>query len=626
MLPIAGWPHGLNVLVNPNRIRNDELAEALNVAYTQYGVLTKRAGSSLITSLPDGVQGFGVYNRREDDGSITKYQLAVAGGKLYRIDPINKSHTEITGHTFSSTTRVVIKQGMNNVYFFDAENPIVRWDGTSFTEFTNIDPPTGVALNKTGSDTGATDYTYIVTASNGVGETIGSTSVHHDSMPATMDDSTYLTLSWDAVPDAMLYNIYRSTTGAANATYLTSTTALSFIDQSQADDTQSVTILVPDEDTTGGPTLMTGTVYHDSIVGVDASDKTKVWFTGGADKIDSFAPGDGGGWYRYHAEEGEPVTGVEVFAGLGKDYLYLFKSHKIGQASFNVDGGLTVSDVNLAIGADSDASLVAFENDFAMWSRYGGYTLRMEPNLVNVLRVSELTIRVHPSYVTSITQSALSKVCGIYDKNNHVLLWSIPTGAEENSTTLAYDPVYLGFSEYRGIAATAFSKFTDDDNNEYTYGGDSDGNIFRLFDGTSDMGTPITFRASTKSFDMDTPWNYKFITRLWLIFGNVNASGIKVTLIQDGTSILKTFAISSGTGNTGWDSDLWDNQFWDDSSGTLVSINNRLVQKYVDINRDLFSLQVTYENSTSTDSFEILGMYLLYTESLKPPPASQRIS
>lgn len=625
MLPVPGWPHGLNTLVNPNRIRNDELAEAINVAYTQYGVLTKRSGTSLIVTLPSAPQGYGVYNKRETDGSYTKYFLAVAAGIPYRIDPIAKTYSSIGGHTFHTTNRVVIRQGMNAVYFFDGNGNSVKWDGTSFTTFTPISAPTVPGVAKTGAGTGSTTYDYIVTASNGAGETVGTSAVSQASMPASLNTSTYLTFSWTAAAGATIYNVYRSTTGAANATYLTSTTAVSFVDQGQADATQSVTILVPNENTTAGPILATATIYHDSIVGVEATDRAKVWFSGGADKIDSFAPGDGGGWYRYHAEEGEGVNGVGVFAGLGRDYLYFFKSHKIGQASFTADGALSVSDVNLAVGADSDASLVPFENDFAFWSRYGGYTLRMEPNLVNVLRISELTARVHPTYVSSVTQSALSKVCGIYDKSNHVLLWSIPNGADDNNTSLAYDPVYLGFSEYRGIAATAFVKFTDAADNEYTYGGDTSGNVFKLFDGTSDMGSAIQFRAATKSFDMDSPWAYKFITRLWLIFGNVNATGIDVTLIQDGVSVLKTFSISSGTGNTGWDSDFWDDQSWDDSSGTIVSINNRSVKKYVDINKDLSSLQVTYENSTTTDSFEILGMFILHQASFKPPPADQRI-
>lgn len=626
VLGMRGWPRGLNLLVNPNQIRNDELAEAINVAYTQYGVLKKRSGTSLITNLGAAVQGQGVYNRREDDGSYTKYFLAVAGGVLYRIDPIAKTKTVISGHTFHATNRVVIRQGLNNVYFFDGANAVVKWDGTTFTTFTQIDAPTNAGVSKTGAGTGATTYTYIVTASNGVGETLGSSPVDLSSMPNALDTSTYATLTWDAVAGATLYNIYRSKTGSANATYLTSTTATSLIDQGQADGTQSVTILVPNQNTTGGQVFSTGTVYHDSIIGVDANDKTTIWYSGGGDKIDSFAPGDGGGWLRYHAEEGEPVNGVEVFAGLGMDYVYVFKDHKIGQFSFGAEGQIQIKDVNLAVGAGSDASIVPFENDLGYWGRYGGYTLRMEPNFVNVLRIAELTVRVHPTYVNSVTQSALSKVCGIYDKANHVLLWSIPSGSESNNTSLAYDPVYLGFSEYKGIAATCFGRFVDETNTEHSYGGDASGNIFRLFDGTSDLGTPITFRASTKSFDMDAPWAYKYINRVFLIFGNINTTSLNATLIQDGVEVLKDFSIQSGSGTTGWEVDLWDSIQWDTSSGTPVSINNRLVQRYTDINKDLFSLQVTFEDSSTTSDFEILGIYVLWRASSKPPPSSQRLS
>ena len=624
ILAVRGWPRGLNTLVNPNSIRIDELAEAVNVAYAQYGVLTKRLGTSLVVNLGGPVQGFGTYNHRADDGTVTTYFCAVAGGKLYTIDPINKTKTEITGKTFHPTNRVVLKQGMNYLYIFDGASPLVYWDGTSFHTFTRINPPASVTLTKTGTGTGTTTYSYIVTASNEVDETNGSPAAQMANMPAKLDTNTYITVSWPAVAGAVMYNIYKGTPG--NEKYLTSTPATSFIDQGQADAAQSMLIVPPTQNNTAGPVFATGTVYHDAIVGVDITDRTKIWYSAGGDKINSFSYGDGGGWYRYHAEEGEPVNGLEIFAGLGRDYLYIFKDHKIGQMAFGVSGEVQVSDVNLAIGAASDASVFLFENDLGFWSQYGAYTLRMEPNLVNVLRVAELTIRVHPTYVNSITRSALRKVCGIYDKANHVMLWSIPNGASENNTSLAYDPIYLGFSEYRGIAATAFGRFVDAQNNEYTYGGDKNGNVFRLFDGSSDMGNPIYFRAATKVFDMDAPFSYKYFQRLFLFFGNVNAQNLKVTCIQDGLALLKEFSVASGSGQTGWDMDFWDGQFWDASSGNIISINNRSVLKYLDINKDLFSVQVIYENTSPTDNFEILSMFILWRASNKPLPSSMRVS
>src|SRR5258708_1326305 len=83
VLPMKGWPKGLNQLVNPNQIENDELAEAINVAYSQYGVISKRTGSTLIINLDSTpVQGMGVFNKRNNDGSITKFFCAVCNGKF----------------------------------------------------------------------------------------------------------------------------------------------------------------------------------------------------------------------------------------------------------------------------------------------------------------------------------------------------------------------------------------------------------------------------------------------------------------------------------------------------------------------------------------------------------------
>ncbi len=625
VLPVRGWPAGLNTLVNPNQIQDDELAEAVNVAYTQYGVLTKRLGSVLIANVGASVQGFGVYNKINTNGSVTKYFCAVAGGSFYVIDPINKAATLQAGFTFSSANRVVMVQGMNNFYIFDGQNAIVKWDGTTFTQFQQISAPTGLTVTKSGTGTGSTTYYYIVTASNNNGETIGSAEVSLASMPDPLTSTTYAQLSWTAVTGATVYNIYRSKI-SGDETYLTSTPSVSWNDQGQADAGQSVSIVVPSENTTSGLIFITGDVFKDSLFGVENSNKTKLWFSAGGDKIDSFSPGDGGGWLQYHPEEGEPINGVKTFAGLGKNYLYLFKSHKIGQADFGTSGALLVSDVNLAVGAESDTSLVPFENDLGFMSRYGAYTLRMEPNIVNVLRIAELSIRIHPTYINSISQASINKVCGIYDKANHVMLWSIPNGASANNTSIAFDPVYLGWSEYRGIAATAFSRFVDVNNNEANYGGDANGNIFQLFSGSNDMGTPIYFRASTKSFDMEAPYAYKFIKRFWMIFGNINALNLEVSLVQDGTILLKQFSINSGTGQTGWDVDFWDNQLWDASSGTVVNLNTRLVRKYNDINKNIISLQVIYEDTESLSYFEILGQYIIWQSSNQPPSPTSRIS
>ncbi len=629
VLPVRGWPLGLNSLVNPQQIRPDELAEAVNVAYTQYGVLIKRLGSSLIANLGASIQGMGSFNKINADGSLTKYFCAVAGGKFYVINPVAKTATLQTGFTFSPTNRVIMVPwnfgGNAWLYILDGQNPIVKWDGTNFTQFTALTNPTGLTVTKSGTGTGTTTYYYVITASNAVGETLGTSEVSLASMPSPLTSSTFAQLSWTAVTGAEVYNIYRSIT-PGNEKLLTSVTAISFNDQGQADAGISILIVPPTENTTSGLIFVTGDIFKSSLFGVEKSNRTKLWFSAGGDKIDSFSPYDGGGWILYHPEEGEGINGIKTFAGKGQNYLYLFKSHKIGQADFGSAGDLTVADVNLAVGAESDLSLIPFENDLGFWSRYGAYTLRMEPNIVNVLRISELSIRIHPTYVNSITQSAVANVCGIYNKANHVLLWSIPNGAQTNNTSIAFDPVYQGWSEYRGIAATVFAQFVDSSSNEASYGGDSSGNIYQLFSGTSDMGNNIYFRASTKSFDMDMPYAYKMLRRIWFIFGNINASNVSVSLIQDGVTLLKQFAVASGTGQTGWDVDLWDNQLWDQSSGTTVSLNTRLVRRYYDINKNIISLQAIFEDLEATSYFEILSMYIVWLSSNQPPPPTERVS
>ncbi len=624
-LPIPGWPKGLNTIVNAQSIDDQELAEAVNVAYTQYGVLSKRAGTSLIVTLPTNpVQGFGTFYYVNSDGSLTRYFLVIAGGVMYSIDPINLAYTTISGFTFHPTNKVTMKQAYNFLYIFDGFNTMVKWDGSAFTQYTALSDPGTLTITKNGSGTGTGSYFYVIAAFNETGETNITNEVSLTTMPTPLTTTTYLTLSWPAVSGAAGYNVYKGNY-AGDEFFLTSTQSNSFIDQGQYDSGQSNVLTPPNENTTSGHTFLLAEIYKETIYGVDKDNPYRLWYSGGLQFIDSFAAGNGGGYIDYHAEEGSPITGLKAFAGLGKDYLYIFKDHKIGQGSFGSANEFIVSDVNLSIGASSNLSIIPFENDMGFWSRYGAYTLRMEQAYLNVLRVAELTAKVHDSYVAPIQPSAVGGACGIYDKNNHVIVWSLPLGAVSNNTSLAFDTIYQAFSEYRGIVATAFSTFVDTNNNEFSFGGNTAGQIFRLFNGASDLGSPIYFRAATKVYDMKQFMAYKFLIRIFFLFGNVNASNFICTLIRDGTVEVGQFAITSGQGAAGWGTDFWGEVLWGESSGTPLGVNARSVLRYFDINKNILNIQAIFEDTSASDTFEILSMALAYQQSNTPLPSSYKI-
>ncbi len=97
-------------------------------------------------------------------------------------------------------------------------------------------------------------------------------------------------------------------------------------------------------------------------------------------------------------------------------------------------------------------------------------------------------------------------------------------------------------------------------------------------------------------------------------------------LLSDNPTQKKIRDVATDQGQTGWGADLWGDILWGDSSGSPVSINSRSVLRFVDLFKDLFSLQVLYENTSTTDSFEILSLYFLWQTSDKPLPPSLRIS
>lgn len=621
-----GFSLGLNQLTHPTMIKDNELAEAQNVLYTQNGVLSKRPGSvnigeprgsSTRVNTLQGVYKIGIAP------NFQNYLLRIStDGIMQRYSFDSQTWIDIPSSPTFANVDSQILQAYGYVYIINENDLITKWDGTSFTTFTAVANPTSApTLAKTGSATGSKKYYYRYVWYNNVGNTTASPSANLASLPDPLDASTYVTVTVPTAPTGVIKTaIFRGTIDGSEE-FLTSFPAEQLTYQDKGFDVTDSNVGTPEDNTTTGYRFKFADVYHDTLIGVtvEHGDDMLV-FSAGGDKFDSFGHADGGGYYGWRRGDGDPITGVKAF----QDSLYVFKGRKVGAFKFD-EGGGAVTDINLAIGAVSHRSIHAAGDDLRFWGRDGAMSLGNEPNFANIIRTKVLSARAD-KLVQSLTASEFSKISGAYYKN--ISLWGIPTGgvAEGITSTIAYDERYVAWSEWLGLTPHVWAKYIDDDNQELLFYGDSQsGNVVQCWQGTHDRGEAVVFRVATKQFDMDVPHMYKTFGTLFLIFGNVSGSGTRITLVEDGQRSQIPLALYADVGDMGFGTDEWGTMEFGDSSGEFVGDTSGLLVRYVDINADLFSLQTILTNDGLEDIIQFIGIFQTYQDSSQPLPSNKRL-
>lgn len=622
-----GFALGLNQLTHPTTIKDNELVEAQNVIYSQNGVLSKRPGSKNLGAAR------GSSTRVNSMGAVYKigatpkdYLLRIStDGVLQQFNFNSLTWVDVPSSPTFSNVDTTILQAYGSVYILNSVDIQTKWDGTTFTTFTPLaNPSTPPTVAKTGAGTGAKTYFYRYVWFNDVGNTIASTAGSIASMPEQLDATTYAVVTLPASPAGTTKIGIWKGTQAGLETYLAEVPAGTTTYNDKGFDVQDPLYSVPTNNTTGGFKFKNGivVVYKDTLVGItiELGDDTIV-FSAGGDKFDSFGRGDGGGYYAWRKDDGDPVTGMAPF----QEALYVFKGRKVGAFTFNENGGV-VKDINLAVGAVSHRSIHAAGNDLRFWSREGAMSLGNEPNFADLIRTKVLSARAD-KIVQSLTPSEFSHISGVYYKN--ISLWGLPLGAVGGgiTSTIAYDERYVAWSEWVGLTPHTWCKFIDENNVEHIYYGDSQsGNVVECWQGNNDRGEAVVMRVATKQFDMGRPHQYKTFSRVYFIFGNVTGSSTRITMVEDGTRSQLPLALYANTGNEGFGVDEWGTMEFGDSSGSFDQNNSGLLVRYHDIgNKDLFSLQSILQNNGLEDKVEFMGIFIEYAESAQQLPSSMRL-
>lgn len=619
-----GFSKGLNQLSSPTAIKDNELAEAQNVFYTENGVLDKRPGSidlgeargssTKIYSLKGvcGIGGNDYLLRISDEGIAQRYSFA------------SDTWLDISGSPTFSATRTTILQAYSYVYFLNPDDELVKWDGTSWVTFTELaNPSTAPTVAKTGSGTGTATWYYKYNWENDAGHTASSDSDSLGSMPDELDVDTFITVTLPAAPSGTIRTgIYRGTIDGEEI-FLTSVPAAQTTFDDKGFYEPDPLYSAPTDNTSAGLQFKFADVYNDTLIGVasnlfsdtDANDHYLA-FSAGGDKFDSFGRADGGGYYGWRVGDGDPINGVHSF----QTDLYTFKRQKVGAFSFD-EGGGEVRDINLAVGAVSHNSIHSAGNDLRFWSDEGAMSLGNEPNFADIIRTKVLSAKADKT-VQAMTAKDFPDISGIYYKG--ISLWGIPLGEPGDgiTSTLTYAEKYVAWSEWLGLTPNIWAKFIDEDNEERLFYGDAQsGNVVECWQGTHDRGSAIIYRVATKQWDLDIPFKYKAVGRVYLVFNNVTGIDTTVTIVEDGERSTISAPIYGNTGEQGFGVDMWGDVMFGDSSGEFSSDTTGLIIRYIDIEKDLLSTQVVVQNDGISDQIALAGVYFEYSLSDQDLPS-----
>lgn len=599
------WIRGLNSIVSPTQIKENEVAEMVDCQLVEDGkVQCPREGQSYFGVEEDShVRGLFSYYKSTGEREL----LRMSGTTLKKYVDAS-TWTAITGYTYTSDRNTNGVMAYDRLYLCNGIDPLTYYDGSVIQSFTARSAPTISSVVRTGGSAGTHTYSYKIKAVTAVGSTAPSAAVSATADWNEPTSSNYMTVTWGAVTGATGYEIYgrrdsfwyfmASVEGNGTVTYIDNGT-----------DTPNEAFEVVDVNTTAGPIGNYVTIYKDSLfIGGDPSHPSRLYYSGGGDQVNNFSIDGGGGFLDVSRDDGQAITGVTVF----KDKLIIFKEDSIYQFSFTSSGLPQVAQVSPVIGAIAPRSIVAVENDVFFLSRRGVFTIGNEQGFAfDVLRTNELSARVRPVMQTidgSYIQNASAWYITSSDFNLYILSYT-PQGATTNSKAVVYDRERLGWYKWTNIPANCWTTFrgTDGDTH-YAYGDDASGYVKELFSGTDDFGSGVHgyFYLRGESFKNGID-HYKTLKDIDIVLRQPFGS-ITLAIVQDGTQTSYSAPIGTVNPSINFGHYVFTEFLLKDSYGTGVASADELILRTLkNVNlQDGKTFQLRFDNNSSS-SFVLLS-------------------
>lgn len=619
-IKVSDFGGGTNVLFSETRLKPNEAKESTNLMLVEDGAWKKRWGTKAyggvsFTNTPDGFTEY-----KKSDGS--RELIVVADGKAYVVDPTGETKTEISGATFTQGDRCDFVQINDFLYIVNGTDNMARYNGTTLSTYSSISTPVwaGTPLARgSGLSAGSYTYYYRVSAVNEVGETLAAAeqSLTVDVERNSWDSSSneYIDIDWDAVSGATGYIVYMSDISGYE-TKLAETTTHSYRDDGTA--VLNPYIEPPTESTAQGPKVRSIAIIGNRIWATgDPSNLQRVYWSGTGANLGNFAPSFDGGWVDL--ETGSRNQAVKVI-DFNRECHVICKTDDGRGSIWEVDlGTTTVAGTEIVIpvptkliaqmGSNARRSVVHVENDVYFLNPAGVFTLGYEPNVFNVLRTKEQSVKIRP-YIRDAYEPDLSESCAYY--YDAKVFFSIPTSEGEPNRIFYYDTEKNAWVKDWTVGVSQFGEFTEADGTTKLIGIQGAKLIEFSENYEDDLGTAFEWKYISPRFSVSKDWSqFAFIEKAYVrmratrgtpsfSFNGTNMEGNSPTLGSD--------TIEQGVSDTGMGWDLMGSQQMGATSGAPTFFAQENLTRYLPIDRLLRDVQWQISGSGTTDTAVITGI------------------
>ena len=597
---------GLNKLVSNTQIGKGELSVATDIQLIEDGkVQCPRLGQGYFGN-SSGTRVNGIIGFYQADGS--QELVRMSGTTLQKLNTSTLDWDNISGAAYTDATNANMVMAYDNLYICNGVDSLTKYDGSTVASFSAIDTPAEPTVTRNGGGAGSYTFSYKVTAKTDTGETAPSDAGTTTLDQGTLTSDVYMDIEWVAVTGAVGYNLYGRTDGSW---YFIATidgnTSVTYEDKGLI--VPEMAFPPPEADTTEGPLGTYITVYKDSLfICGDPDNPSRLYYSGGGDKVSDFTIGNGGGFVDIAKNDGTVLTGLIVF----KNRLLVFKEDSIYQFSLSSAGLPQITQINPAIGCIAPRSIIAVENDVYFASRRGVFTVGNEPGYAfDVLRTNELSAKVRPVYqaISSTYMSNMAAVYATVSSMNLVIFAYTPSGGTVNSKALVFDRDRMAWYEWTNINANCWTQYIDTDNSvKVLYGDDSSGYVCRALNGSDDFGSGIHGYFSTGALDFKALNYYKKLKDIDLVIRSPTGT-IAMDIVVDGVTTAKSINMSTISPTVSWSHYVWNTFVLGKSVGEGVTAqDDNLLRTMKNLNIEGRSFLFKFDNNSSA-SFVLLEMY-----------------
>jgi hypothetical protein len=607
---------GLNLLLRPTELTNEEMAQADNVLLEGSGSPKGRWGTLayFTVNATGSIRGIGTYI--DQANSVNEIFALSDEGYLAKKD--GSSSTQIAGLSYPSGSIIRAEQLGGATHIVSKDAPFTSYDGGSLEIFATISAPTGLSATNFSGATGEDRVSYKVTTlgSNG-GETTASDNYVLTGLPTDLTD-TEIHLFWTAPSAATLsgYQIYRGLEGDETLLSAVGSETTYYVDRGTA---TSEIITSPLSNTTGGVESEFIAKYKDRLIVVDATDPNKVLISGRFPNHTKFNWVDGGGYIYVDPDSGDDVTGVVVQPIADRIVIYKSGASYLVELSTVTIGNFIVLDpqyapISTAVGCSNQDTIATVENDSFYFGRDGIYVTGYEPNFLNIIRTNEVSSRIRPAF-EDFGEDEFNTANAAYFDKKYIL--SIPTRKE----MYVYDRERGAFAGkwILPFGISHMKRYVDGSGTERWVIGSYENNQIYTFDvnTNTDDGTTITKTLRTAKKDFGDWTRLSIIRFFYILFRAITGDTTVNILVEDragSTTNAKTFTITGAevAGRTGWGINKWGQPQWGESEGSFSPVATEIT-RWGPLFKQSRLVQVEVTSSATASNFELLSIKLTAT-------------